>query len=357
MNNWGNELTRQLRIGYPIIQAPMLGITSPEMVAAISNEGGLGSLPVGGLSPEKTVELIRATKKLTNRPFAVNLFVHDMPQVDKSLVAGMQNFLQEIAEKNGIAYEKQDIDSLRFYSYEEQTDILLRENIPVVSFTFGILKDEYIQSLKNNGTVLIGTATSVEEAKLLDEKKIDIIVAQGIEAGGHRGTFLDIPLPQIGLRSLLPQIVVNTEKSVIAAGGIANRQTIMPAFELGAKGIQMGSIFLASDESLAIPSYKASVCNHSDNDTVLTRSFSGRWARSIRNRFITEVENSGLPIPQYPIQNSLTSLLRIASQKQDNKDFTSLYAGQSVLWAQAKPAAIIFRELVEECNTLIHWSR
>jgi nitronate monooxygenase len=351
---WENELTKALGLKYPIVQAPMLGVTTPEMVAAISNQGGLGSLPVGGLSPEKTIGLIQKTKSLTQSPFAVNLFSNTLPQQPiKIITERMQDFLNKICIENGLDCEPLSFDSLQFHSYINQIDCLLRENIAAVSFTFGSLDATSIKSLKQQGTVLIGTATCLEEAQVLDEIGIDIITAQGIEAGGHRGTFLNTPaLPMIGLMSLIPQIASKISKPVIAAGGISDGRSIDAAFTLGAKGVQIGTAFIASDESAAIPAYKEALRNAEDCDTVLTKTFSGRWARGLKNKFITALENSGLEIPGYPIQGNLTLPMRIAAQRQNNREFTSLWAGQSAYRSEMKSAAAIFSQLVAEANSM-----
>ncbi|MEO8765295.1 MAG: nitronate monooxygenase family protein [Ginsengibacter sp.] len=347
---WNNELTKVLKIKYPIIQAPMLGVTTPEMVAAISNQGGLGSLPVGGLSPEKTVALIRKTKALTAAPFAVNLFTNSLPLVPPHENYDlMQDLLQKVAMENGFHFEKRSPALLKFYPYTEQVALLISESIPIVSFTFGILESGALTALKESNIVLIGTATCLEEAKILDEIGIDIITAQGLEAGGHRGTFLEgIPLPMIGSMSLIPLLSKNIQKPIVAAGGINDGKSIKAAFILGAKGVQIGTAFIGSDESLAIPSYKEALRNSNDTDTILTKSFSGRWARGLRNKFITEVEKSGIEIPAYPIQAGLVSPIRMEAQRKDNKEFAALWAGQSASTSGNKPAADIFNNLIEQ---------
>lgn len=346
-----NVFTEGLGIVYPIIQAPMLGVTSPEMVAAVANEGGLGSLPVGGLAPDVAIKLIRQTKALTDKPFAVNLFTHDIPDVDVQQAERMQAFLIEIAGKEGIELKKEPVDGYKWYTYRDHIQLLLDEGIKIVSFTFGALDEASIRLLHDNDMVLIGTATCLQEAILLDELDIDMICAQGIEAGGHRGTFLkDIPLPMVGTFALVPQIVNRISKPVIAAGGIYDGDTMTAAFALGASAVQPGTAFVACDESLAIPSYKEALQHATDTDVVLTRAFSGRWARGINNRFMELVERSGLEIPTYPVQNSLTGLLRKMAQQNDNKNFTNIWAGQAANKAQQKPAAAIFRELVAQMD-------
>ena len=346
--NWNNELTQLLKIKYPFVQAPMLGITTPEMVAAVSNEGGLGSLPVGLLSPEKTRELIVKTKTLTDKPFAVNLFAHDIPTMDVPQTQAIQEQLIKISEKYGVSYTPVDLSQVRHFSYKEQLDVLIEEQVPVVSFTFGVLDEASIERLHRQNIILIGTATSVREAIFLENIGIDIVTAQGIEAGGHRGTFLfDEALPQVGLISLLPQVVDAVKLPVLAAGGITDPRPFKAAMILGAQGVQVGTAFVGSNESLAIASYKEQLGKTQDTDTVLTQAFSGRWARGIRNRFHDEVQQLALNYPAYPILNTLTAPIRIASQKQENTQLTTLWAGQSASMARQKSSAEIFRLLIE----------
>ena len=279
------NLTQLLDIQYPIVQAPMLGITTPEMVAAVSNNGGLGSLPVGGLSPEKTLELIRKTKTLTDKPFSVNLFAHDIKPVDTAQATAMQEYLLKLGARYGLEFENPNPASFTFYSYKDLIDILITEDIKIVSFTFGILSSDTITKLKANSAVLIGTATSVKEAVLLEQAGIDAITAQGIEAGGHRGSFTE-PLPQVGLMALLPQMADAIKVPILASGAINDSRTMKAAFALGASGVQIGTAFITAHESLAIPSYKKRLQIATDTDSQLTNTFSGRWARGITNVFI-----------------------------------------------------------------------
>jgi nitronate monooxygenase len=350
---WKNELSVLLNVMYPVIQAPMLTITTPEMVAAVAEQGGLGSLPVGGLSPDKTRELIQKTKSLTGKPFAVNLFANEVPEYNREDAEAMQEFLLKFSEENHLVFERRPLDALRFYSYREQVEILVAENIPVISFTFGIPDADTIAAFKQHGMTLIGTATSVREAILLENEGIDAVVAQGIEAGGHRGSFLDDEsLPQIGTFVLVPEIVARISKPVIAAGGIKSGITLKAAFQLGAKAVQVGTAFIASNESLAIPSYKTALQRAQVTDSAVTRAFSGRWARGLRNQFMDAVEESGLKIPPYPIQNALTAGLRVKAQQADRKEFTNLWAGQAAAGVEFRPSADIFARLVNETEAL-----
>ena len=345
--NWENNITKQLNIKYPVIQAPMLGVSTPEMAAAVSNESGLGSIAVGGLSPAATAELIRKTKQLTDKPFAVNLFAHAVSNYENAAIEPMKQFLLGLAEKRGYQITEEDLTNFHFYEYQDQIDILIQEKIPVVSFTFGTLDKETIHLLKENGSILIGTATCLEEALILESLNIDMITLQGIEAGGHRGTFIENkPLPQIGLFSLLPQVIKEIKIPVIAAGGINNPQSIKAAFDLGAGAVQIGTAFIAGKESEAIPSYQQKLHTVKDTDIILTRAFSGRWARGIHNEFIQAIESSCIDIPPYPIQNSLTSKFRKLAQQANDSEYTNLWAGQSANSIEMKSSAEIFLGLV-----------
>ncbi|GEO09247.1 NAD(P)H-dependent flavin oxidoreductase [Segetibacter aerophilus] len=350
---WTNILTDLLKVNYPIIQAPMLGVSTPEMAAAVSNEGGLGSLPVGGLSPDATKQLIRTTKSLTNKPFAVNLFAHNIPSYSEDDLEPMRKLLLQLAAKRGYDLNAADLSNFKLYNYLDQIDILIEEKIPVVSFTFGCLDPDSIEALKRNACTLIGTATCVEEALYLQQQDIDIIAVQGIEAGGHRGTFIeDMPLPQIGLFSLLPQIKKAVRIPCVAAGGINSARTMKAAVELGADGVQIGTAFIGTEESQAIPSYKTRLNNAKDTDTALTKAFSGRWARGIRNEMMNEIEQAGIPIPPYPLQNSLTAQFRKLAQQNNDIEYTTLWAGQSAVRTTLTQSKDIIRNLIEGYEAL-----
>jgi nitronate monooxygenase len=346
-------LTDLLQVNYPIIQAPMLGVSTPEMAAAVSNEGGIGSLAVGGLSPETTKQLIHKTKSLTEKPFAVNLFAHEIPAYSEVDLEPMQNLLLQLADKRGYDLGAADLTNFRHYNHLDLIEILIEEKISLVSFTFGCLDPESIRALKQNACTLIGTATCVAEALFLQQQGIDMIVVQGLEAGGHRGTFLeDIPLPQVGLFSLLPQVRSKVRLPCIAAGGINSAQAIKAAFALGADGVQIGTAFIGTKESEAITSYKKRLEEAKDTDTKLTRSFSGRWARGIENEMMLEIEQAGIAIPPYPLQNSLTAKLRKLAQQNNDSQYTTLWAGQSPGGNRSLQSKEVFRNLVEQYEAL-----
>jgi len=324
----------------------MLGVTSPGMVAAVSNEGGLGSLPIGGLSPDAARTLIKATKQLTRKPFAVNLFAHEISSVPRDILQKMWSFLVEFAKSKGYQLDSPSLPEFKFYNHRHQVDMLLEEDIKHVSFTFGNLDNESIKKLHAAGVSLMGTATCLQEAQILESSGIDFIIAQGIEAGGHRGSFLDGELPRIGLFSLLSNILQKCKIPVIAAGGIHHSQSIRAAMELGASGVQIGTPFINSVESQAIPSYKKRLEEATGTDTKLTCAFSGRWARGIINEFMQEVELSGLDIPPYPYQNTLTASLRKMAQAKDDHTMTNLWSGQSLPLQETRSCKDIFLRLL-----------
>ena len=350
--NWKNILTETLHIDFPFVQAPMLGVTTPEMVAAISNAGALGSLPVGGLPPDKTSALIQKTKSLTGKPFAVNVFANALPfSINQDNWQAMQKLLQKFCGQHELPYQEKTTEELQFFSYEEQVEILIKEKIPVVSFTFGVLSDDSIAALHKNKVQLIGTATSVEEAQLLRDKGIDIITAQGIEAGGHRGTFLHEDVPQIGLMALLPQMVDAIDKPVLAAGAISDGRSIKAAMILGAKGVQAGSAFIACKESAANTTHKETIQHIKDISTVLTRAYTGRWLRCIKNEFIETVNTSGVTINEYPVQGALTGFLRTLHQNKHALEFLPMLAGQNAHKSSTMSAAEILKDMIDEAFT------
>ncbi|KEQ29367.1 hypothetical protein N180_07415 [Pedobacter antarcticus 4BY] len=347
------DLKHLLDISYPIIQAPMLGVTTPAMVAAVANAGGLGCLPLGGLSPEKSLALVKETKAKTSKPFAVNLFAHSLTsEVSEEDIKIMENYLEALHKKYNLPFEHKPISSYRFYNHHDQIDILLDEQVPIVSFTFGLPEAQILSQLRERGVKAIGTATSIKEAALLDKAGMDAIVVQGIEAGGHRGSFIDKePLPQVGLISLVPQVVDTVSVPVIAAGGIFDHRTIKAVFTLGAAGAQLGSYFLAAEESAASEVYKERVLSSTDTSTELTQAFTGKWARGIGNSFMEEMKNSGLVIPYYTYQNSLTAALRDFGKSGGIADIISLWAGQSASQSKSGSTEALFNKLIQQIKS------
>lgn len=345
--NRNNPLTHLLKIKYPLIQAPMLGCTTPQMVASAADNGIMGSLPLGLLTKEKAQDLIRATKKLTNVPFSVNVFVYSTPRATKD---SPLNFLRSYYEKNNLPFPGAPQEN-PYPLYEELIDVIIGEKIPVVSFTFGLPVRQIVDQLKANGIVLIGIATCAEEAKKAQDSGMDVVVAQGIEAGGHRGTFIDGELPQVGLMALLPQVIDSVRIPVVAAGGLSQGKSIAAAFILGAQGAQVGSAFLRSKESALSMVHKDLIHSSTDSSTIISNAWTGRYARMIPNALTRQSpENELLP---YLYQNYLTTLLRQAGKERNDPDLLTLYAGQSAKYARDASTADIVQHLIAETEEVL----
>jgi len=346
---WKNEITRILNIDYPIIQAPMFGVATPEMVAASNKANILGALPLGDLSAEKCIEAIRQTKKITDKPFAVNSFINTIPPITNELKIQYNNtkrFIEELANQHSLEVDLPEIEDLELTDYHDQIDAIISENCKIFSFTFGNLDQQSIEKLKANETVLIGTCTSVEEAKILERSSIDIICVQGIEAGGHRGSFTNEDISKIGGLSLLSQVYDAVQVPLIYAGGIYNARTLLASKMLGAKGFQVGSLLLGSTESALNDAEKTRLRNAKEKEIVLTKSFSGKFARGIKNVFIESLENSDYILP-YPYQYKMTAALKKIAKANNNTDFLSIWAGQSLSSFDGNSTTKIIRQLID----------
>ncbi len=348
--NWKNQLTQLFDIEYPIVQAPMLGVATPEMVAAAARTGILGALPLGDLPAEKCIETIHAARKLTDKTFAVNIFVHEIPEISDSLInryAETKRFIERLAERHHIDVSLPAIEDIKLTDYHDQIEAIIAEKCKIVSFTFGNMDAESIRKLKQCDTILIGTCTSVEEAVILERSGVDLICAQGIEAGGHRGNLNGNITPKISGMSLLSRVYDHVSVPLIYAGGLYNGRTILAAKALGAQGFQVGSLLLGSRESALQEFEKQRLRKVDESDIVLTRSFTGRYARGIKNTFIDAVEDSGYILP-YPYQNKLTAGLRKIAKAAQNTDFASIWLGQSINGYSDRPTAEILRHLIED---------
>lgn len=347
------KVTRKLKIKFPIIQAPMAGnITSAQLIANVSNAGGMGSLGAGYMGPEDIRKSIQMIRTLTDKPFAVNLFVPNKAQASKSQMTAMTKILQEACKP--VARTINAVKPPFIHAFAEQLQVILEEKIPVFSFTFGVPEDKWLEKLKKQQICLIGTATTVAEARLLQQKGIDLIVAQSYEAGGHRGTFLhNEENGLVGMFALIPQIVDAVHIPVIAAGGIMDARGIIAALALGASAVQMGTAFITCPEASAHPDYKKALLNADDNMTTLTRAFSGKLARGLRNKFINKMLAYQNSILDYPIQNALTKPIREAAAKKNQMDYMSLWSGQAAALASVMPADKLVQQLDREVRKLL----
>lgn len=349
-----NKLTKLLKIDYPIIQAPMAGgITTSSLVAAVTNNGALGMIGAGYLSPAQLREQIREVKQLTSGSFGVNLFVPNEFEVTEHEWNKASNLLQKFRTQLNMENEQKMLPSMEnaLQVYNEQIQVIIEEKVPICSFTFGVPTIEIIEQLKQHAIILIGTATTVVEAETIEKIGLDAVVVQGSEAGGHRGNFLSgHEEGLIGIMSLIPQVADRVTIPVIAAGGIMDGRGLIAAQSLGAKVVQMGTAFLTCEESGAHPVHKEAILNAKDEDTVLTRAFSGKWARGIQNKFTIEMQEDEVEILMYPVQNTLTQSIRKASSSQNNTDFMSLWSGQSPTLAKNETVEALIQRIIKHAE-------
>lgn len=328
------------------------GPSTPELTAAVSNAGGLGSFAAQYLAPEAIRDGIRKIRSLTSRPFAVNLFA-PLPAVPRPSADDVEQARRALTAFRAEVGLGEPGTPAPPPSFEEALRVVLDERVPAFSFTLGALAREDVAALARAGAVVMGTATTVREARSLEAAGCHVIVAQGGEAGGHRGTFLGLAEHGLaGTVALVPQIVDAVALPVVAAGGIMDGRGIAAALALGAQGVSLGTAFLACPESGASRPYKEAILARADDDpTTLTRAFSGGLARGLRNRFTEEM--AGAPVLPFPLQNALTSDMRRAAAKAGNADLLSLWAGQAVSLARARGAADLVRDLVRETEQAV----
>jgi nitronate monooxygenase len=345
-----NELLNRLGIDLPIIQGPMGGGPStPELVAAVSNEGGLGSLGAAYLAPEKIIETIRQIRALTDKPFNVNLFAGGHVAKTHTDPAPMLALLGEIHE--ALKLPPPVLPQLPPDPFPAQLEAVLTAAPPIFSFTFGIPNAEMMAKLRARGIAIVGTATTVEEARLLANAGVDAIVAQGAEAGAHRGTFAGaFEASMVPTLDLVRGIHGADKVPVIASGGLMDGHEIRRAMNVGASAASLGTAFLTCPESGAPEAHKRVILETRNDTTVLTRAFSGRPARGIPNTFIAKLAGKENIILPYPLQNMLTRAMRTAAASRGDAGFLSLWAGTGVARTRAMPAAALVARLANEMD-------
>ncbi len=345
--------SRRLGLDSPLIQAPMAGETATVALAlAASQAGALGSIGAPYYSPQKLREAIRSLKSGTSRAFNINLFMPLPWSIDPARVAAYQ---AEIARAHAeLGLPAPELPAQIEESFEAQVAVVLEEAPPVFSFTFGQPEAGLVQALHECNIYIIGTATTVAEALALQARGVDAVVAQGMEAGGHRGSFLK-PVSQslIGTMALVPQIVDAVDIPVIAAGGIGDGRGVAAALCLGAQGVALGSSFLLSDEAGTSAAYRAALQAEGNDETSLTKAFSGRYARGLRNDFLLRLEGREDAIPDFPIPNALSRPMRQAAAKAGKADYLSLWAGQAAALARPEPVAAIVARVVAQAEAVL----
>jgi nitronate monooxygenase len=344
-----------LDITHPIVQAPMSGFAPPALAAAVSNAGGLGSIGCAGIPTATVRDHVVALRQATNRPFILNFFVHAHPRLDPDATARMRARLSSYFDEFRLGAVPEPKELFPPFG-EEQLALVLELRPRVVSFHFGLPDESAVRQVKEAGCLVLSSATTVNEARWLEANGADAIIAQGFEAGGHRGSFSDSPgAGMVGTMALVPQIVDAVRLPVIAAGGIADGRGLAAAFALGAGGAQLGTAFLGCPEATISPLYRAQLRSAVDDGTELSRAYTGRPARALRNRFITEMADNE-PLP-FPLQASLVGPLWQSPNEQARASFMPFWAGQAAALAKEMPAGQLVEKLVSEARSILEMRR
>ena len=342
----GQGLLGRLGMEHPIIQGPMSGGGStPELAAAVSNAGGLGSLAVAYLSPDEIVSSIRKTRTLTSRPFLVNLFAGGWQTDNIVDPAPMLDMMAQAHAALGLPAPV--LPNVPHDPFPDQLDTILQERPAAFSFTFGLPHADDLARLKQQGIAILGTATTLREGRMLADAGVDGVIAQGAEAGGHRGSFAGaFDVSMVPTLHLVDQL--RDELPVVATGGLMDGADIKTALNHGAVAAALGTAFLVTPESGVPEAHKRAVLEARKDTTVLTRAFSGRPARGLYNGFIATLDSRAARILPYPLQNMLTRTMRTEAGKKGVAAYLSLWAGTGVARARAMPAGELVRILVEE---------
>lgn len=334
------DIRSLFEISLPVIQAPMAGSQNHQLAAAVSEAGGLGSIPAGMLNAETLDAELTAIATLTRKPYNVNFFCHQTPTEDAARTEAWLALLAPYLKELAIDPASIPTGATRKPFDAAMADVLERHRPPVVSFHFGLPAPELLQRVKATGAKIISSATTLEEGRWLQQQGVDAVIAQGVEAGGHRGMFLSGDLDgQVGTFALLPQLVAALDVPVIAAGGIADARCVAAAQALGAAGVQVGTAYLLCDESRVSPLHRQALQSPFAEHTVVTTLFSGRPARGIVNRLICELGARPDAVPAFPLAGNAIGSLRAAAEPQGVDHFSPLWAGQNASGCQAVPAA------------------
>ncbi|ALJ35506.1 nitronate monooxygenase [Azospirillum brasilense] len=351
-------LTQRLGLSNPIVQAPMAGgADTADLVAAVGEAGGIGFVGAAYLSPEQIAERARAIRARTSRPFGINLFA-PLPAPEAPDAGRMDAAVAAIARHHvDLGLPAPGTPALGADGFAAQLAAALDCGASAFSFTFGIPPADALAAIKARGMLLIGTATGVEEAVALERAGMDAVIAQGAEAGGHRGSFatgpgeVDFAAGLVGTMALVPQVADAVELPVLASGGIMDGRGIAAALALGAAGVQMGTAFLTCAEAGIPEAHKQAILDARETQTRVTRAFSGRPARGIVNRVMEDIAD-GAALP-FPLQNVLTRPMRTAAAQQGRAEFLSLWAGQGVRLARRQTAAELMTRLVDETDAAV----
>ncbi len=358
MRQWHHSsVARKIGLRHPIIQGPFGGgLSSARLAAEVSNLGGLGSYGAQGLAPDRIREVASEIRKLTDRPFAMNLWVstEDPGASDVTEVQFAAAFQPLLPFYEALEMEPPTFEPSLPVRFEDQFRALVDAKVPVFSFVFDVPDADLLAECRSRGIVTLGAATTVEEAVALEAAGVDIVVASGCEAGGHRPSFLHTAESSLmGTFTLIPQVADAVSIPVVAAGGIADGRGVMAALALGAQGVQVGTAFLACEESGAAPVHREALFGFENRRTVLTRAFSGRLARGLANTLAQHLEISQALILPYPVQSNLLRGLRQAAAANHREDLMQMWSGQVAPLLRHHRARDLFEGLVMEVEALL----
>jgi nitronate monooxygenase len=340
-------LQKLFGIRLPVIQAPMAGSQGSDLAIAVSNAGGLGSLPCAMLTPDGMRAELQAIRAATEEPFNVNFFCHTPPTAQDPREAAWRELLAPYFREYGIDPRDASGVVARSPFSAAAADVLEQFKPKVVSFHFGLPPAELVARVKKWGSKVLASATTVEEAMWLEQRGVDAIIAQGAEAGGHRGIFLSKDLTtQVGTFALLPQVVKAVRVPVIAAGGIADASGVAAAMSLGAAGVQLGTAYLLCPEAKTSAVHRAALKSNHASHTAMTNVFTGRPARGIMNRLMAELGPINDAAPVFPLAADALTPLRKKAESVGSGDFSPLWAGQNVSGCQEISAAELTRALI-----------
>jgi nitronate monooxygenase len=342
------SLQALLGIETPLIQAPMAGVQGSALAIAVSNAGALGSLPAAMLTPEALRSELQALRAGTTRPFNINFFCHTPPEPDAAREAAWRSALAPFYAEAGLDITAVPAGAGRVPFSAEAADLLEAFRPAVLSFHFGLPAPDLVARVKGWGTKVLSSATTVEEARWLVRHGADAVIAQGLEAGGHRGMFLtDDVSTQVGTFALLPQIVQAVKVPVIAAGGIADATGVAAAMALGAAGVQVGTAYLCCTEATTSALHRAALHSEAARHTALTNVFTGRPARGIVNRVMRELGLMSAAAPAFPLATAAIAPLRAHAEAQGRGEFSPLWSGQNASACRAVGAAELTRALAQ----------
>lgn len=357
------RISTRLGIKYPIIQGPLGGVPTQRLTAAVSNYGGLGSYGAHGLEPAAIKDVIAELRTLTNKPFAMNLWVSTEDEGarasdEATFNRSLATLAPHIKALGGTLPTYQPYKAIKF---EDQVRVLIEAKVPAFSFIYGIPPTDILDECRAQGIALLGAATTPDEAVELQKANVDMIAASGFEAGGHRGSFLHPSEESLtGTFSLVPQVADLVSVPIVAAGGISDARGVVAAFALGAEGVQIGTSFLACEESGAGASHREALLSGEARTTALTRGFTGRLARGIKNELLDTLSAPDAAVLPYPLQRHLVRNITALAEKAGRPELLQLWSGQSANLAHHTSAVALLDALVSEVSAIagpvLEWS-